>query len=455
MSQTRRRARRGLIPALDRMEDRRLPTSTLAGSTIISLIEFAPNSSRPILESAGRQIFAVIRTGDLSGTATVRVRTEAGTALAGYDFRSLDLTLTFAPGESQKTFVVDVVDDKVAEAPFKSFSLVLSSPTGGAGLGQTSTAAVFIQDDEPGSVQPLMLLDYGVFGTWTYDASQGFQKISADNPQAVLASGNRNGYLDLGPDGLWMWDSLRGLRKLDDRDAQAMVVINNDWTRVEDVLLVDFGPDGLWRFSESQGWRQLSEVDPRSIVVDRQTVYIDFGHGGLWRWGDAIPWYKLSDLAPEGMAADAAVLYVDYGSAGLWTWSAAESWTQIATGDPQSIAVGGGVYYADYGSAGLWAWTKGGSWTRLAAADPRSMVAVGGELYVDYGVYGLWAYSARPGQAAGFRKLSEAVADSMAYSLRGNRMIVSQGAAGLWAWSADAPQGRRLNAAAPESFSTA
>ncbi|MDG3007509.1 Calx-beta domain-containing protein [Paludisphaera mucosa] len=433
---------RGRRPVLESLEGRRLMAG---GSDIVSLIEFGTNSSRSVSEAAGRQTFTVTRTGDLSGLATVKVRTVAGTALEGYDYVTFQTTLTFAPGQSTATFGVDLVDDKVSESPYKLFNVILFDPAGGAGLAAASTAGVFIMDDEPASTQPLSFFDYGAYGVWTYDAIEGFRKIGAADPQAVVGSSNRSGYLDLGAGGLWAWDALRGVRKLSDADPQQMVVVNNDWTRAEDVLLVDYGAGGLWRYSDSRGWLQLSDVDPRAITVDRQTVFIDFGYGGLWRWGDALPWLKLNDVAPEGMTADVGVLFLDYGSSGLWSWSTAQGWAKVGDGDPQAIASEGDVLYADYGAAGLWSWTDAAGWARLNAADPRSMLSVGGVLYLDFAAFGAWTWTA----AAGFHQETGAAVDGLLDSPGAGRVFVDQGAGGLWGWTATGY--KRLNVADPDS----
>ncbi|AMV35853.1 Calx-beta domain-containing protein [Planctomyces sp. SH-PL62] len=443
----RRRAPRTL--ALDSLEDRRMMSGpgTLGAEppAIVSLIEFDTATARVVAEGAGRVQLTAIRTGDLSSPATVRARTVAGTALPGYDYAALTTTLTFAAGESKATFTVTIGDDSIAEALFKSFRVVLEDPQGGAGLGAVSIATVNIKDDEPASLEPLTLLDFGASGLWTFTTSEGFRKILDADPQAVVASSNRMAYIDLGVRGLWQWDALRGSRRITDADPQNMVVVNDDWNRSEDVLLADFGSGGLWRWSESRGWSRLSEVDPRAITVDRQAAYIDFGHGGLWRYGDALPWYKLNDLAPESMAAADGVLFLDYGASGTWSWAANQNWKKLGDSNPQGLAAAAGVLYADMGPTGLWSWTGNVGWRKLTDADPRSMRIGGDKLFVEFGEFGLWSWSAK----SQFVRLSSTAVDSFVPSLGGDRLLVDQGAAGLWLWTSAGY--RRLNAANPDS----
>jgi Calx-beta domain len=79
-------------------------------------------------------------------TITVVATTVAGTALVGNDFVSNTATLTFAPGATTVSFTVAIVNDKVKE-PTETFTVVLSSPTGGASIA-TGTGTVTIIDND-------------------------------------------------------------------------------------------------------------------------------------------------------------------------------------------------------------------------------------------------------------------------------------------------------------------
>jgi hypothetical protein len=48
------------------------------------------------------------------------------------DFNTAIGTLTFAPGETEKTFDVLINQDSYVESPFETFTVKLSNPTGGA-----------------------------------------------------------------------------------------------------------------------------------------------------------------------------------------------------------------------------------------------------------------------------------------------------------------------------------
>jgi uncharacterized protein (TIGR03118 family) len=101
-----------------------------------------------VSEGAGHADITVTRTGDASGPATVNYATYDGSATQKSDYEIALGTLTFNPGETQKTFRVLVIDDNaLAGGSNVSLNLVLGNPVG-AGLGAAHSAQLSIQDDE-------------------------------------------------------------------------------------------------------------------------------------------------------------------------------------------------------------------------------------------------------------------------------------------------------------------
>ncbi len=80
-----------------------------------------------------------------ASTVTVTISTVAGTALAGSDYQTATATLTFAPGVTQRTFGVNIVNNTVVE-PTEQFSVVLTNPAG-AVIGD-GTGVVTILDND-------------------------------------------------------------------------------------------------------------------------------------------------------------------------------------------------------------------------------------------------------------------------------------------------------------------
>ena len=96
----------------------------------------------------GTLVFRVTASGAGAAPSTVAYATEDGTAAAGEDYAAASGTLTFAPGETEKTVPVSVFDDAVDEAD-ETFTLTLSAPAG-ATLGRAvATGTVEDADDPP------------------------------------------------------------------------------------------------------------------------------------------------------------------------------------------------------------------------------------------------------------------------------------------------------------------
>jgi hypothetical protein len=86
---------------------------------------------------------------------TVDYTTSNGTAIAGQDYLTQTGTLTFNNGSAlPQTFSVPIIDDSDPDGN-KTVNLSLTNPTGGATLGNPSTALLTILDDETGGSQPL------------------------------------------------------------------------------------------------------------------------------------------------------------------------------------------------------------------------------------------------------------------------------------------------------------
>jgi hypothetical protein len=117
-----------------------------------SSIAFAA-SNFDIGEAGGHIDLSVIRTGDVSGAATVNYTTFDQTAGAGHasqasDYQISEGTLNFNPGETSKIVTVLIVDDKFVEGN-ETLGLTLSNATGtGVTLGSPSTATVTILDND-------------------------------------------------------------------------------------------------------------------------------------------------------------------------------------------------------------------------------------------------------------------------------------------------------------------
>ncbi|GEM_PF-1323892 len=99
-------------------------------------------------EDVGALTVAIIRSMGSTGSATVTLVTQDGTATAPSDYAAQNLTVTFAPGETVKLVTIPLVLDNVAEGT-ESFGLVLQNPTGGTILGTQANVSVSLADHDP------------------------------------------------------------------------------------------------------------------------------------------------------------------------------------------------------------------------------------------------------------------------------------------------------------------
>jgi glucose/arabinose dehydrogenase len=101
-------------------------------------------------EAGGGVDIAILRSGNSSGAATIRYRTDNGTgangALNGSDFTAQSGTLSFAAGETRQLVRIPIRNDNQVEGN-ETFGFVIESPTG-ADLGTQRTATVTILDDD-------------------------------------------------------------------------------------------------------------------------------------------------------------------------------------------------------------------------------------------------------------------------------------------------------------------
>lgn len=158
-----------------------------------------------------------------SSTVTVAYGTAEGTAKAGTDYRVTSGTLSFVPGQTQRTITVAAIGDTGNE-PTESFAVVLSNP-GGATLARASgTVTILDNDPPPVAVPEASISDSFVQVADTsapvgYYHTQGNQLLDANNRPVKLAGVNWFGMesANYAPHGLWtrgykdMMDQMKAL----------------------------------------------------------------------------------------------------------------------------------------------------------------------------------------------------------------------------------------------------
>jgi hypothetical protein len=99
-------------------------------------------------EGSGSAAITVTRSGDLSTAQSVGFFTDStGTASVGSDYNPLSFLVVFNPGESSKTFSLEIFDDVQTESA-ETVVLKLNNPSAGVTLAAPSTATLTITDDD-------------------------------------------------------------------------------------------------------------------------------------------------------------------------------------------------------------------------------------------------------------------------------------------------------------------
>ncbi|HUO86566.1 MAG TPA: Calx-beta domain-containing protein [Thermoanaerobaculia bacterium] len=109
-------------------------------------LRFAGNNFN--VDEGNTATVTVQRVGGDDGAVSVSYATSDGTAVAGVDYSPRSGSLTWADGDdSPKSFQVPTIEDSLVESD-ETINVVLSNPTGGAGLGAPSAATITIRDDD-------------------------------------------------------------------------------------------------------------------------------------------------------------------------------------------------------------------------------------------------------------------------------------------------------------------
>jgi uncharacterized membrane protein len=178
-------ADRGALVSLDRTgpnpADEQVLVGTIMGRAAVWPVGETIRIHRPVVsahESTGAVAVRVLRTGDLSDPASVRYRTEAGTARVDTDFTSTAGTLSFEPGQSEATIRVPVRDDTHPE-PIERFTVRLSEPSAGQRLLTSQTTVSLRESDQRPDLKVSTAARRGYIGDDVYNDTAARQTKTA------------------------------------------------------------------------------------------------------------------------------------------------------------------------------------------------------------------------------------------------------------------------------------
>ena len=150
--------------------------------------------------------FAVTRDGPTSGTARVSWATSDGTAVAGADYTAGSGTLTFAPGDTEKTITVTVLDDAHDEGE-ETLTLTLSNPDG-VGLGDAEATGTIANTD---SLQREWLARFGrTVAGQMIEALEGRFAMGPGTPSHATIAGRRLDFSGAPPPRYERWTQSEG-----------------------------------------------------------------------------------------------------------------------------------------------------------------------------------------------------------------------------------------------------
>ncbi len=135
------------ISAVDKDGTNTVEVTLTVGPEGPGVLGFESEGAR-VRESSRDVTLAVLRTGGAAGAVSVSWKTANGTASNGVDYVASGGTLGFAPGQTEATLAVPLLDDILPEDHDKTFTVTLTSPLGGATLGAAETCTVTIVDDD-------------------------------------------------------------------------------------------------------------------------------------------------------------------------------------------------------------------------------------------------------------------------------------------------------------------
>lgn len=149
-----------------------------------STLTFA-QSSYLVTETTGPLNVVINRTGPVAEAASIKLITQPGTA-GENDFSAIDMSVTFAPGETTKAVLIPITNDTLHEIA-ETFSLTLSRPTGNGFLAPPANSTVTITSED---------LFVARSGTYCATVSLGLSPLLNGTVKAVVtAAGKLTGTL--------------------------------------------------------------------------------------------------------------------------------------------------------------------------------------------------------------------------------------------------------------------
>ena len=224
-------------------------------------------------------VFTVSLMPAATGTVTVSAATANGTATSGSDYTGGTLSVSFTAGQTAKTISLPVKGDTTVE-PDETFFVNLSSPTGGAVIGDAQGIGTILNDD--GAVTPsLSINDVSVTegNSGTVSAAFTVSLSAAASGPVTVAYATADGTATAGSDYVAGSGTLTFATGTTTQTVN--VVVNGDTTiEPNETFLVNLSSPTAATIADTQGQATITNDDSATPTLSINDVSTTEGNSG-------------------------------------------------------------------------------------------------------------------------------------------------------------------------------
>ncbi|MET0623715.1 MAG: Calx-beta domain-containing protein, partial [Pyrinomonadaceae bacterium] len=214
-------------------------------------------------------------------TVTVAYATADVTAAAGSDYVAASGTLTFGPGEVEKSFAVAAIDDTEDE-PFETFNVSLSNPTNATVAAGLGVYRIFDNDGPAISINDMTIAE----GQSGRTLASFTLSLSAPSPEAVAvrvatANGTATGggfpsdYVPIGLNGLVIFPA-------GSTTATLAVLVNGDQIiEPDETFFVNLSQPSGGTIADAQGLGTITNDDTTSVQFSTDALTANEADGSV------------------------------------------------------------------------------------------------------------------------------------------------------------------------------
>jgi hypothetical protein len=243
------------------------------------------------------------------------------------------------------------------------------------------------------------IFDYGGFGTWTWNPTDGwFQPSGADPIDLEPFNGNFVGsYPASAGGGTWLWnETTSGWTQLTTASPGLMKACRDN-------LLWASQAFGTWRWNPVTGWQNLTNANPQSLECFGGDMVWE-SPLGTWLLGfSGGGWSQITAVDPLGVKPCGSRL-VWWRAGDTWYWEAATGWNYLTIGPETTECYRGQLAWEGAGGPGTWLYNfTTATWLNITGANPERMLTWGPNLVWENAAFGTWIYD-----GAGWQHITDA-----------------------------------------------